>query len=124
LDRQTEPLIDKISLNNELRVFGWSTGMTDTSVNLGNKEISIDSCGDDRGIDSSAWAISQKLWLEKIASHFSIFKFSNINGADIMGIQTSKTSLFGFWSGRGVGFYNFPFQTLSKFRDLSQLWDN
>lgn len=65
--------------------------------------------------------IKLKLLTEQLQKPLSVFKWSTINGGKIIGLQTGKETIFAFWAGRGVQNFHFPFQTLSKFKDLSNL---
>ncbi len=62
--------------------------------------------------------IMMKLMSEKLLQPLLILKWSNINGSKVIGLQLGKEQIFGYWAGKGIGTYHFPFQTLSKFRSV------
>ena len=53
-----------------------------------------------------------------IAEKLSFLRYSVIDGHKVIGIQTSPTTLFGFWQTKGLGEYEFQFQTLAQFKSL------
>lgn len=74
-------------------------------------------------LENYNFKIKLKLLSEKAIRPLSIFKWSEINGSKIIGVQTGKETIFAFWQGRGVKNYTFPFQTLAKFNSLAKkLW--
>jgi len=63
-----------------------------------------------------------QIFLERLKIGFleklSVLKFSIVNGNYIFGVQVSPTNLVGFWQNKGVGVFDFPFQTLAKFQSI------
>lgn len=57
-------------------------------------------------------------FVEKIHDGLAVLKTSVLEGKRIIGLQTAPTVIFGWWAGRGVGTYTFPFQTLVRFKTL------
>lgn len=55
---------------------------------------------------------------ETIKDKLAIIKTSVIDGRRIIGVQTGKEALYGFWDGHGWGTFSFPFQTLARFQSL------
>lgn len=76
-------------------------------------------CGSMSGQENLELKIQAQLLKEKIKQPLSIFKWSNISGARIFGVQIGKEEIFGYWAGKGIGNYHFPFQTLAKFKSLN-----
>lgn len=62
--------------------------------------------------------VKKELLGEIIAEKLSFLRYSVIDGHKVIGIQTSPTTLFGFWQTKGLGEYEFQFQTLAQFKSL------
>lgn len=59
---------------------------------------------------------------QRFISILDNFKFSSIDGHPIFGISTNKTIIHGWWKKQGFGSFQFPFQTMARFKSPNKLF--
>lgn len=79
----------------------------------------IVNCGEKTGIYPGLnWSVDLAKWGEQARGLTSVVVTSIIDGKRVVGVRINPTTVFGWWNGRGVGVYEFPFQSLVRFKSI------